>query len=117
MRLIPSFIAMLLSVGMGCASHSQCKSTGSCCKPTADHPASAAAPESAPAMSGGMHDMNHDTSGMDHPMSGMKPVQQNTPIAATQPAVKYTCSMHPEVISDQPGNCPKCGMKLIKKEN
>jgi len=26
---------------------------------------------------------------------------------------KYTCSMHPEVISDHPGNCPKCGMKLV----
>jgi Cu2+-exporting ATPase len=24
----------------------------------------------------------------------------------------YTCSMHPEVISDTPGNCPKCGMNL-----
>ncbi len=27
----------------------------------------------------------------------------------------YTCSMDPEVISDQPGDCPKCGMKLIEK--
>jgi hypothetical protein len=26
---------------------------------------------------------------------------------------KYTCVMHPEVITDQPGNCPKCGMTLI----
>ena len=25
----------------------------------------------------------------------------------------YTCPMHPEVISDQPGDCAKCGMKLI----
>ena len=25
----------------------------------------------------------------------------------------YTCGMHPEVISDKPGNCPKCGMKLV----
>ncbi len=24
----------------------------------------------------------------------------------------YTCGMHPEVISDKPGNCPICGMKL-----
>jgi hypothetical protein len=35
-------------------------------------------------------------------------VQQNAPAAGT----KYTCKHHPEVISDQPGNCPKCGMKL-----
>jgi Cu(I)/Ag(I) efflux system membrane fusion protein len=27
----------------------------------------------------------------------------------------YTCSMHPEVLEHQPGNCPICGMKLIKK--
>jgi transcription initiation factor IIE alpha subunit len=26
----------------------------------------------------------------------------------------YTCSMHPEVKSDKPGKCPKCGMDLIK---
>jgi multidrug efflux pump subunit AcrA (membrane-fusion protein) len=25
---------------------------------------------------------------------------------------KYQCPMHPEVISDKPGTCPKCGMKL-----
>jgi P-type Cu+ transporter len=24
----------------------------------------------------------------------------------------YTCPMHPEVISDKPGSCPKCGMTL-----
>lgn len=26
----------------------------------------------------------------------------------------YTCPMHPEVKSDEPGECPKCGMKLEK---
>src|SRR6476469_2693766 len=29
--------------------------------------------------------------------------------------VIYTCVMHPEVKMDKPGNCPKCGMTLIKK--
>ncbi len=24
----------------------------------------------------------------------------------------YTCGMHPEVVQDHPGDCPKCGMKL-----
>ncbi|MFI0490359.1 heavy metal-binding domain-containing protein [Flavobacterium sp.] len=27
----------------------------------------------------------------------------------------YTCSMHPEVVSDKEGKCPKCGMILVKK--
>ena len=27
-------------------------------------------------------------------------------------AVKYTCPMHPEVVSDEAGKCPKCGMTL-----
>jgi len=30
--------------------------------------------------------------------------------------VYYTCTMHPEVHSDKPGKCPKCGMELVKKE-
>ena len=27
--------------------------------------------------------------------------------------LQYTCPMHPEVIKDAPGKCPKCGMDLI----
>ncbi|MEJ7680316.1 MAG: heavy metal-binding domain-containing protein [Segetibacter sp.] len=26
---------------------------------------------------------------------------------------KYTCTMHPEVVMNKPGKCPKCGMKLV----
>jgi hypothetical protein len=29
---------------------------------------------------------------------------------------KYTCVMHPEVVTDHPGECPKCGMTLIPKK-
>jgi Heavy metal binding domain len=29
---------------------------------------------------------------------------------------KYTCTMHPEVVMDHPGNCPKCGMKLVPRK-
>jgi FtsP/CotA-like multicopper oxidase with cupredoxin domain len=27
--------------------------------------------------------------------------------------VVYACPMHPEIVSDEPGSCPKCGMKLL----
>ena len=29
----------------------------------------------------------------------------------------YTCPMHPQIIRHEPGNCPICGMPLVKKEN
>ena len=29
---------------------------------------------------------------------------------------KYTCVMDPEVVMDHPGNCPKCGMKLVPQK-
>lgn len=29
-------------------------------------------------------------------------------------AVKYTCPMHPQIISDTPGKCPICGMDLVQ---
>ena len=29
----------------------------------------------------------------------------------------YTCPMHPQIIRHDPGNCPICGMALVKKEN
>lgn len=31
-------------------------------------------------------------------------------------AVEYTCPMHPEIIQNEPGNCPKCGMFLVPRE-
>ncbi len=36
-------------------------------------------------------------------------------MAKPEPAAKplYTCPMHPEVISDKPGLCPKCEMDLV----
>lgn len=34
-----------------------------------------------------------------------------------QGAAQYTCPMHPEVVSDQPGDCPKCGMHLVLVES
>lgn len=39
----------------------------------------------------------------------------NNPIETKAEKVLYTCEMHPEVISDKSGKCPKCGMELVKK--
>src|SRR5438046_2672901 len=33
--------------------------------------------------------------------------------ATTEEKTLYTCSMHPQVVQDHPGNCPICGMKLL----
>ena len=32
---------------------------------------------------------------------------------ATTENTLYTCSMHPQVVQDRPGNCPICGMTLV----
>jgi len=29
---------------------------------------------------------------------------------------QYTCPMHPEIVQDGPGKCPKCGMSLEPKK-
>jgi Cu+-exporting ATPase len=40
-------------------------------------------------------------------------VVESGPVARAQPSGRrYTCPMHPEVVSDRPGSCPKCGMAL-----
>jgi Cu(I)/Ag(I) efflux system membrane fusion protein/cobalt-zinc-cadmium efflux system membrane fusion protein len=38
------------------------------------------------------------------------------PPPATRAVDRYVCPMHPEVVSDRPGQtCPRCGMDLVKK--
>ena len=125
--------SLLALLGAGCA--------GTPTSPTLtnDHPASADAPSSpmpamsnvlrqadpiAPAASSGGPDAGQQQhGGMSHGMNGMGRMQDgasNAPSgAASQPAqpsaaAAYACPMHPEVTSDKPSKCPKCGMKLVK---
>ena len=32
------------------------------------------------------------------------------------PGARYTCPMHPEIVQQGPGSCPKCGMALEPKD-
>jgi len=43
---------------------------------------------------------------------GGKKVKEMPMMHQSPDAGKYTCPMHPEVVQDTPGNCPKCGMAL-----
>ncbi len=63
--------------------------------------------------------------GHERPAPGPPPAPEKPPAPApgpgeTAPAprkkVTYTCPMHPEVVSDEPARCPKCGMKLEPPE-
>ena len=62
-----------------------------------------------PAIAAGCARKNSDSMGMNGDATSMSP-------AATEPsAAKYTCTMHPEVVSNVPGKCPKCGILLVAK--
>ena len=57
-----------------------------------------------------MPDMKgHDMNNMDMNAGVKKELNQMA-------SVSYTCPMHPEIHSPKPGNCPKCGMKLVKEK-
>ncbi len=79
-----------------------------------------------------MHPEIHATKPGNCPKCGMKLVKEKskTPVAPVvkkkdemqmpkEPSqqVTYTCPMHPEIHATKPGNCPKCGMKLIKEKS
>ncbi|MEO6584658.1 MAG: heavy metal-binding domain-containing protein, partial [Ferruginibacter sp.] len=70
-----------------------------------------------PALLFAQHDM-HNMPGMKMPMEKkeVKKTVQKKPVAKPAAAqTYYTCPMHPEIKKDRSGNCPKCGMALIKK--
>jgi hypothetical protein len=52
---------------------------------------------------------SHQAHAYGHQHLGSTP-RNTTPVASS---TRYTCPMHPEIVQDVPGNCPKCGMTLI----
>ncbi len=50
------------------------------------------------------------------PVAGMTMQQLHQTKQVEKKHDVYYCPMHPNVFYDHPGNCPICGMKLIKKE-
>ena len=38
-------------------------------------------------------------------------------VAPNSDAVTYACPMHPDISASGPGDCPKCGMALVRKES
>lgn len=52
---------------------------------------------------------------LPHLTQAAEPSPKAPAAAKADQAPVYTCPMHPEVISDKPGRCPKCGMKLVLK--
>jgi len=66
-----------------------------------------------PKGSGNGHDAHAGMADMD--MAGMEheQVHQHMDHGAV---VQYTCPMHPEIVQDEPGSCPKCGMTLVPRE-
>ena len=56
------------------------------------------------------------------PLQGTMAAAQTSSAPAPQEhshehATTYTCTMHPEIIRDKPGNCPICGMKLVPRKD
>jgi Cu(I)/Ag(I) efflux system membrane fusion protein len=50
-------------------------------------------------------------------LTGCKSIADKKVSANAETEEIYTCPMHPQIIRHEPGNCPICGMPLVKKEN
>lgn len=63
------------------------------------------------ATSEGFHGLSIPVAALQRSLDGKDFVWKKIP-SSTDPVI-YTCVMHPEVMRPSPGDCPKCGMKLV----
>ena len=63
-----------------------------------------------PRESAGMMDMSHADHGSNTRPAPMEHAAHGTGDGG------YTCPMHPEIVQDEPGSCPICGMNLVPRE-
>jgi hypothetical protein len=95
-------------------------------RPSRVDPASPEAQESAPLTFGSLADdagaqlaatsSRADAGGAPPAREPGSQVGAHSGDASSADRMTYTCPMHPKVISDHPGNCPKCGMKLVPRQ-
>jgi hypothetical protein len=63
-------------------------------------------------------EMKHDSTEMkmDHSKMEMKHDSTEMKMDHSKMTTTFVCPMHPEVTSDKPGECPKCGMDMGEKK-
>ncbi|MCG7977349.1 MAG: heavy metal translocating P-type ATPase [Candidatus Thiodiazotropha endolucinida] len=59
-----------------------------------------------------LHGDDKDPNHQCHDHNHLNEKRDRNPDASPSGGALYTCPMHPEIIQDHPGNCPKCGMAL-----
>jgi hypothetical protein len=103
--------AALVSVALaGCAARFPARSPIGPADPAA---ASAAHPPLRPGLVAGARTFLSPAAGADaRRMKHSAPPNNSGTLPATEES--YTCPMHPAVRADHPGNCPICGMTLMK---
>jgi membrane fusion protein, copper/silver efflux system len=57
------------------------------------------------------HDHDHEHDAHEHVADSVA-----ERMAPTDRASQYTCPMHPQIVRDEPGRCPICGMALVERE-